>query len=327
MFAVTNVLKNVVIHLRIWTKFISILIAGVAIIGFLLFVVYKPMYGVTFEGEFIGYTENKGELQNKINKYIKSGDNGNIAFVEIDTLPEYNLCLLKKGLTASDEEIFATVAGSGIPYYKYYAILDYNEEKYYVQNYEESEAIVNELKEKNSQNKDGITYILKYETEKKEFTEVNEVVASLYIEMPLVPVNPKISTMQVVDYSNTSLGIALARPVSGTISSRFGSRGRGTHTGLDIATSSGTPIKAAATGTVMYVGYNGGYGNLLVIGHGKGVETYYAHCLKIYVSPGMNVSQGDVVASVGSTGNSTGSHLHFEVRVNGIAKNPQNYVY
>lgn len=293
-----------------------------------MFVVYKPMYSVNLNGEFIGYTEDKGELQNKINKYIKTGDDGLIAFVEIDSLPEYKLCLLKKGLTANDDEIFSNVISTGVPYYKYYAILDNNQEKYYVQNYEESEAIVQQLKDKNSQNKDNVTYVLKYETEKKDFTNIETAVASLYIEMPKVPVNnKKVNTMKVIDYTNTDLGIALMRPVSGTLTSRFGSRGRGTHTGLDIATSSGTPIKAAATGTVSYAGYTGGYGKLLVIAHGNGVETYYAHCSELYVSAGMQVNQGDTIAAVGSTGNSTGSHLHLEVRINGVAKNPQNYVY
>ena len=310
-----------------WTKLITVLLASLAIIGFIIFVIYKPMYSVSFNGEEIGYTENKGDLQDRINEYIKEGDSKTVAFVEVETMPEYRMCLLKKGLVANDDEIFDTVISSGVPYYKYYAILENSEEKYYVSNYEECEQILRELKEKKSQNKDYITYILKYETELKEFTDTATAVAGLYKKTPTVKKNQKITTVKSVDYSKTSLGITLVNPVAGTITSRFGRRSGGIHTGLDIANSSGTPIKACASGTVIYSGYKGSYGRMLVIDHGNGIQTYYAHCSKLYVSTGTYVNQGQTIASVGSTGNSTGPHLHLEVRVNGVAKNPQNYVY
>ncbi|MBO5398298.1 MAG: M23 family metallopeptidase [Clostridia bacterium] len=285
------------------------------------------MYSVTLNGEFIGYTEDKKDMQKKIDEYQKSGDNKTIAFVDIETLPEYKLCLLQKGIESNDDEIFKTVIDTGIPYYKYYAILNGTEEKYYVQTYEEAEKIMTELKDKNSMNKDNISYLLKYETELKTFTGTDEAVASLYVETPKVTKNTSINTKKTVDYKNTPLGIALIKPINGTITSRFGSRSRGLHTGLDIANSTGTPIKAAATGVVTYAGYKGSYGYLVVVSHGNGVETYYAHCSRLYVSAGDSVSQGTVIAAVGSTGNSTGPHLHLEVRVNGVAKNPQNYLY
>ena len=325
--AITNVFKNVIICLRAWIKLIIMLLIGLAIIGFIVFVVYKPMYSVSLNGEFIGYTEDKSKLQRKINNYIKSGDNNTIAFVEIDTLPEYDLCLLQKGLTANDDEIFNTVISSGIPYYKYYAVLENNIEKYYVSTYEEADAIVNELKEKNSQNKENITYTLKYETELKEFTNKDTAVANLYVEMPVVKKKTKIVTAKNLDYTNTALGISLIEPVRGTITSRFGRRSSGTHTGLDIANSSGTPIKAAATGTVIYSGYKGSYGKLVIVAHTNSIQTYYAHCSRLYVNVGQTVSQGETIAAVGSTGNSTGPHLHLEIRVDGKAKNPQNYLY
>ena len=310
-----------------WTKLITVLLSSLAIIGFLIFVVYKPMYSVSFNGDEIGYTENKSDLQDRINEYIKEGDSKTVAFVEVESMPEYKMCLLKKGLVANDDEIFDAVISSGVPYYKYYAILENSEEKYYVSNYEECEQILKELKEKNSQNKDSVTYILKYETELKEFTDTATAVAGLYKKAPTVKKNQKIATMKNVDYSKTSIGINLVNPVVGTITSRFGRRSGGIHTGLDIANSSGTPIKACASGTVIYSGYKGSYGRMIVIDHGNGVQTYYAHCSKLYVSTGTYVNQGQTIASVGSTGNSTGPHLHLEIRVHGVAKNPQNYVY
>ena len=100
------------------------------------------------------------------------------------------------------------------------------------------------------------------------------------------------------------------------------------HSGVDIGAPRGTPIKAAASGTVVYSGNAGdGYGNYVIIAHANGVRTVYAHCSQLLVSRGQSVSQGSVIAKVGSTGRSTGNHLHFEVRKNGVTYNPQNYVY
>ena len=100
------------------------------------------------------------------------------------------------------------------------------------------------------------------------------------------------------------------------------------HTGIDIGnTPTGTPVVAAADGIVTYAGWLGGYGNCVMISHGEGVVTLYGHGNKILTSVNTKVKQGDVIMEVGSTGNSTGPHLHFEVRKNGITYNPQNYVY
>ena len=109
MFEIKSILKNTVIHLRTSFKLLLLLFVGIAIISFLIFFVYKPMYSVTLNGEFLGYTSDKSELQSKINEYMKSGDSQTVAFVEIDDLPEYKMCLLKKGLTANDDEILKTV--------------------------------------------------------------------------------------------------------------------------------------------------------------------------------------------------------------------------
>lgn len=285
------------------------------------------MYSVTLSGKFIGYTKDKRNMQSRITDYIKSGDGNTIAFVEIENLPEYKFCLLKKGIEANDDKIFKTVADTGVAYYKYYAILENNEEKKYVKTYEEAEAVVSGLQEKNSMNKDSVSYLLKYETELKEFATADSVITELYKAKPVVKANKHINTMKNVDYSSTPLGVALIEPVQGMLTSRFGPRSRGLHTGLDVATSLGTPVKAAASGTVEYAGYKGSYGYLVVVNHGGGVQTYYAHCSKLYVNAGESVSQGQVISAVGSTGNSTGPHLHIEVRVNGVAKNPQNYLY
>ncbi|MCI8422611.1 MAG: peptidoglycan DD-metalloendopeptidase family protein [Lawsonibacter sp.] len=119
-------------------------------------------------------------------------------------------------------------------------------------------------------------------------------------------------------------------PVRGRITSYFGGRtlyGRyDYHSGLDIATSYGVAVKAADGGTVTKAGYSGSYGNLVVITHDNGIQTYYAHNSRLDVAVGDKVYQGQTIARVGSTGNSTGPHCHFEVRVRGSAVNPLSYL-
>jgi murein DD-endopeptidase MepM/ murein hydrolase activator NlpD len=115
-------------------------------------------------------------------------------------------------------------------------------------------------------------------------------------------------------------------PVGGTITSRYGSRGGGFHSGLDIGASHGTSVGAAAGGRVISAGWQGNYGNMVTIDHGGGLTTRYAHLSQINVSTGQSVSSGQVIGRVGSTGRSSGPHLHFEVLVNGSSRNPLNYL-
>lgn len=115
-------------------------------------------------------------------------------------------------------------------------------------------------------------------------------------------------------------------PTTGRISSRFGERWGRMHNGLDIAVPTGTPIRAAAAGTITYAGSMGTYGILVMIDHGHGVETRYAHLSRVAVRVGQRVARGDVVAYSGNTGNSTGPHLHFEIRRNGAALDPLDFL-
>lgn len=115
---------------------------------------------------------------------------------------------------------------------------------------------------------------------------------------------------------------------SSRVTSSFGNRrhpisgGWRLHAGVDMAASRGTPIYATGSGTVRYAGWRGGYGLLVVVDHGDGVETRYAHMSQLGTSVGRKVRQGDVLGRVGSTGRSTGNHLHYETRVNGVPVNP-----
>lgn len=115
-------------------------------------------------------------------------------------------------------------------------------------------------------------------------------------------------------------------PVNGTFTSPFGMRWGRLHAGVDLAASSGTPIRAADGGTVRYAGWMDGYGNYTCIQHSSSISTCYGHQSSIGVSVGQSVTQGQVIGAVGNTGHSTGPHLHFEVRINGTPVDPMGYL-
>ncbi|TWH46618.1 M23 family metallopeptidase [Sporomusa sp. KB1] len=122
-------------------------------------------------------------------------------------------------------------------------------------------------------------------------------------------------------------------PTNGEVTSRFGWRsspwGSGSgdwHPGIDIANDIGTPITAAADGTVVNSSWYGGYGNMVEIDHGNGIVTIYGHNSQNLVTPGQQVKKGQLIARMGSTGYSTGPHLHYEIRVNGTAVNPSSFL-
>lgn len=328
--------KKCAMYFRTTVKYIFLILISAFLMITAVAVFYKPTYAVSLNGEVIGYTENKTELQNKINKYMNGESEENIAFAQIDAVPDYTLCLLKKDITSNDDEIYEKVTGNGTQYYKYYAITDSKKEKVYVETFEEAEKVVAQLKKKNSQNKNDIGIVTKYDTETKKFTSVEKSVSKLY-EAPKttyvasnssVATGPSVSSGYVSGSSSkkVNLGISLIKPISGVITCRFGGRGYG-HRGLDIAAPNGTPIKAAAGGTVTTAGWNNSYGYMVIISHGNGIQTVYAHCSQLLVKNGQQVAQGQVIAKEGSTGNSTGPHLHFEIRKNGVLQDPQNYLY
>jgi murein DD-endopeptidase MepM/ murein hydrolase activator NlpD len=111
-------------------------------------------------------------------------------------------------------------------------------------------------------------------------------------------------------------------PVEGSLTSTFGERFGRMHFGVDIAAASGTPILAAASGRVLFVGSRGEYGSTTVIGHGGGIVTVYAHQSSCSPQSGDLVECGDIIGLVGSSGRSTGPHLHFETRTNGVSEDP-----
>lgn len=157
---------------------------------------------------------------------------------------------------------------------------------------------------------------------KQDGQEYNREFVSETVIVPAVPKIVEIGTLNVPP--KKAIGSFII-PTRGYYSDFFGTRG-GRHMGLDIAAPAGTPVYASDGGVVTHSGWSNGYGYLIKIDHENGYTTYYGHNSKLYVPVGTRVYQGQLIAGVGTTGNSTGNHCHFEIRVNGIPKNPLKYV-
>ncbi|MDO5685948.1 MAG: peptidoglycan DD-metalloendopeptidase family protein [Neisseria sp.] len=165
--------------------------------------------------------------------------------------------------------------------------------------------------------------------------EPNDAAGGPELELAVTMNVPYTGTFQsdVSQLLTTVRQVPLGRPAYGSLSSRFGVRsnpfsGRGSelHSGLDFRGTTGDPIRTTADGTVVFAGTLNGYGNLIRVRHGYGYETYYAHLSAINVRVGQKVSAGDTIGKLGSTGRSTGPHLHYEVRLDNKPLDPENYL-
>lgn len=289
---------------------------------------YKPAYAVTFNNEVIGYVDNKDNFNEIVNNEILTSDNESVAFVSLDNV-SYSFEYVTRS-EINEDKVIDTLKENSKNIYRVYEVSNGDDsESVFYNTIEEAQSFVDSLKSDYSDLTENLTITPLYlETEitSEAIAMAKKVVNALAAEKQEIENQKKIE-------SQTVNGVYLAcKPVdTGTISSRFGANEsvrNHTHLGIDIAASYGTPIKAAADGTVKTACFNdGGYGYLVVIDHGNGIETYYGHCSKLLVTTGQTVSAGDVIAKVGSTGHSTGNHLHFEVRLNGAQVNPEKYLY
>lgn len=322
-------------------KYFNIVIIGIGFIIAIILIKYKPIYKVTISGEEIGYVQNKKEFKESLKTSLIE-ENKNVDNIELKSDPEYELKLINRETKTNEEQIASKIEEDAIITYKYYDIALNNETIETVNTIEEAEEIVNQAKNENTEQELDLSILEKY-TQNKDEVKVAE------IEVAKTDVNNKITetlekqeaekqaeeaakkAQEELDAMPEINGIKIAtKPISGTITSRYGESSRlrkSTHTGLDISATTGTDIKAVASGTVTCAKYSGSYGNLIKIDHGNGVETWYGHISKMYVKVGQEVKAGDVIAAVGSTGNSTGPHLHLEIRINGTHVNPQKYLY
>lgn len=285
---------------------------------------FKPAYAVSLNDEEIGYVEDDRKLREEVNENILKTEEKNVAFVALDNI-KFTPSLVKRN-KVSDEKVLAKLEENAKNIYVVYEVADLNNDsnQIYVNTIEEAEELVETLKSQYNQIELDLVINPIYLDNIDGVNEENIKIAKEKINNNL--------KAKVEEKSKTVNGVYLACvPVKGTITSRFGaveSIRDHVHKGIDISAPGGTSIKATADGTIKFSGWNdGGYGNLVIINHGNGVQSYYGHCSKLYVKSGQTVKAGDTIAAVGSTGNSTGNHLHFEIRQNGSQVNPQKYVY
>ena len=300
-------------------KLVNLVAIALFIIIAIIFMKYKLVCSVSISGEHIGYVQNKELVEKQIRNILALEGTGNVAYVDC-AIPEYSLSFISNNTEVNDDYVIAQIEENTKITYKYYAVTLNGKQKSVVDSLEEAEDLVADMKEKYENIKFTIGINELYTQNLNEYETVNIKVASKSINTEL----------KKIDDASVN-GVYLAqKPISGVITSRFGSREsirNYPHNGLDIAAPYGTKIKAACDGKVKFSGDSGSYGNLIIVDCGNGVQIYYGHCSKLYAKVGDTVKAGDVIGAVGSTGNSTGNHLHFEIKVNGVSVNPQNYIY
>ncbi len=293
----------------------------------MLFIKFKLAYRVIIDGKTIGYVDSINKFDKLIEDTIIDNKEENIAYITLENEPEYKINFIPRAETIDDEKVLDEIKSKySTIMYKYYEVALNNETKAYVDELEEAYEIVDEMKSKYYYDSELDFQINEKYTEDIENigTDTLEKATDI-IEVAASKIEEKNNAIAVINEVNFSY-----LPVNGRITSRYGessSLRRSTHTGLDIACDWGTPIKSVSTGIVTFAGKSGSYGNLVKIMHENGVETWYGHCSNIFVTEGQNILAGDEIAAVGSTGNSTGPHLHFEIRINGEPINPQDYMY
>ena len=293
------------------------------------------MYKVSISGEELGYIADKQALEETLKEEIEESSSKTIEDICLNEQPEYELKLVSRTENTEEKEVVQELKEETTVTYKYYEIAVQENVVEKVNTSEEAEELVNEIKEENDSEEIDLSIVEKYTQNDEEANTSDLEVAKAKVQETVKTAIQKIEQQKEEEERWNALpsinGIKLAvTPIEGTITSRYGVSSRirkSTHTGLDISAVTGTDIKVVANGTVISAGYSGSYGYLVKVDHGNGVETWYAHTSKMYVKKGDTVKAGDVIAAVGSTGNSTGPHLHLEIRIDGKTVNPQNYLY
>lgn len=321
-------------------KIILTMLVALILIAAIILASYKPVYTVLINGEEKGYVTSKKKLQHDIEEYLQKGDSEKVGYILLNDRPEYEFNLVRKEIKTKDNEILAGIINSCDVFYKVYAVDVNDEEICKVDSLQTAQTIVDKVnKEQEGYTKKATIKISeKYE---KQISTVDdlEVVVNNIIE-PIKKENEslvkkytkyasskKVSKEVLNSLLNSNVELTFSYPVTGYIvTSRYGWRRSGFHTGIDYAVNYGTPIYASEDGVVTCSQWSGNYGYLVKLQHAGGFETRYAHCSRFAVSVGDEVKKGDVIAYVGSTGNSTGPHLHLEIRYKGQSIDPETLV-
>ncbi len=296
---------------------------------------YRPTYEVRIKDEFVGYFSDDEEFEDVYNTLIIDKMNvASDAKVYLEEEPVFEKCYIKDSLIAS-QDVYASLNGYIKTEYTIYKVKIDDEEKMTFQNKDDATYRIAELAEEVPDVKTSIV-----EEKVSEIGDLTSGETATSIVDDVIEKNkpvevPKVSYDYTSNTTNKTVSVDVAAaaaaqggvwPTTATyISSPFGYRWGSLHTGMDIAGRGGDPIYAYKSGLVTFSGWGGAYGYMLKVDHGNGVATWYAHCSALYVKAGDTVTMGQTIAAEGTTGNSTGNHLHFEIRINGVAVDPYPY--
>jgi murein DD-endopeptidase MepM/ murein hydrolase activator NlpD len=298
---------------------------------------YKPTLKVSLNDKFIGYFANEGEFEDVYNTLVSEKEqiDPNVK-VYLDYEPVFTEAYIRNSLIVS-QNVYTSLRSEVKTEYTVYNVAINNEKKMTFNNQDEAIKYVTDLKKEVPKVKSEVTQ--EKVSDLGEMTTI-EVADNIFKDIvsrnkPVVTI-PRVTIKTATKSTNAYASSAIANVAAAQggiwpttaryISSPFGYRGATRHTGMDIAGRGGDPIYAYKSGLVTFSGWGGPYGNMLKIDHGNGVSTWYAHCSKLLVSAGDTVQMGQTIAKEGTTGNSTGNHLHFELRINGTAINPYGYI-
>lgn len=295
-------------------------------VGFILsfiFLIYEPYYEVTLNGEFVGYYKNYEDFQHHCEEVSQQTFyNNDLEIKKYCTIePTFKKVLIKEKHIKNFNNC-TLIAKQCEEEYILYSIKVNNEIKFYTKTNEKAEELVNEIKKQVKESTEII--IEKIYTKDINLLNTEEHVAQTKQEV--IERNLKTTYRGGGERVNNPNSKYIWPTTQRNITSYFGARWGRNHNGIDVGIPLNTKIFSIDDGTVIYSGWNGGYGYQVKIQHNNGIITTYAHCNKLLVSKGQKVTQGEVIARSGSTGNSTGPHLHFEFILNGSFKNPLNYL-
>jgi murein DD-endopeptidase MepM/ murein hydrolase activator NlpD len=297
---------------------------------------YKPTLKVTLNNKFLGYFANEEEFEDVYNTLVAEKKQLDPEVkVYLESEPAFEDAYIRDALIAK-QNVYTALREEIKTEFTIYHVNINDKKEMTFNNKDDANKYVEDLKKEVPKVKSEV--ICEKVNALSEMTSL-EVANNIFKDVvsrnkPVIVRQPTYYPPATTTSATASADIASVAAAQGGIwptttryiSSPYGWRGASMHTGIDLAGPRGLPIYAYKSGLVTFSGWNGNYGYMVKVDHGNGVSTWYAHSSQLLVNAGDTVSQGQTIALMGSTGWSTGSHLHFEIRINGGAVNPYPYI-
>lgn len=300
---------------------------------------YKPTVKAYIDGKFVGYFSSEQQFDEVYNDLVTEKQNidSNVK-VYLESEPTFETSYTRDSLIAK-QNVYTNLRAEIKTEYTVYEVAVDGENKMkfdnkddankYAENLKSEVSKLNvEVKEEKVEDKGEITTVERADSILKDIVDRNKPV-----ETPKATVSNTTNTTSNYNVTTAATIGATSVPATGggvwpTVNRRVNCHymGYSGHTGIDLGGAVGTAIYAYKSGTVTFAGWGSGYGLHIKIDHGNGMTTYYAHCSELFASVGQQVSEGQMIAKIGMTGYTTGPHLHFEVRLNGVPVNPYPYI-